>query len=273
MLPVMIKHFLYLLLPAIGVYIISGCSRNAATGRSQLSLVSESEVRSMASGEYQQFLNENPPVPASDPNAQMVKKIGGRIASAIEAYYKEQGKGALLEGYQWEFNLVTNKEANAWCMPGGKVVVYSGILPLTFNENGLAVVMGHEIAHAIARHGNERLSQQLLQQMGGVALQVAVANKPAETQGLFMGAYGVGTTVGATLPFSRAQESEADRYGLIYAAMAGYDPQEAIAFWTRMSQAGGNKPAEFLSTHPSDQRRISDIKKHMPEALKYYKKQ
>jgi predicted Zn-dependent protease len=154
----------------------------------------------------------------------------------------------------------------------GKVVVYSGILSLTQNEDGLAIVMGHEIAHAIARHGNERMSQGLLQEMGGIALQVAIADKPAQTQNLFMNAYGVGTTVGAILPFSRSQESEADHYGLIYAAMAGYNPEEAIPFWTRMSQTGGSKPAEFLSTHPSDATRIANLKKQMPEALKYYKK-
>jgi predicted Zn-dependent protease len=248
------------------------CRQNAATGRRQLSLVPESEVQSMASDEYTQFLKENPPVPESNPNAQMVSRIGNRIASAITTYYQSEGKSSLLSGYKWEFHLVNNSEVNAWCMPGGKVVVYSGILPVTQTENSLAVVMGHEIAHAIARHGNERMSQGLLQQMGGIALQVAVSNKPTETQNLFMNAYGVGTTVGAILPFSREQESEADRFGLIYAAMAGYDPEEAIPFWTRMSQMGGEKPAEFLSTHPSDATRIANLKKHMPEALKYYKK-
>jgi predicted Zn-dependent protease len=260
------------LLMGISLIVYLGCYKNAATGRRQLSLVPESEVQNMAGQEYEKFLKQNPPVPASDPDAQMVSRIGNRIAAAINTYYKDKGKSSLLDGYKWEFNLVNNSEANAWCMPGGKVVVYSGILSLTQNEDGLAIVMGHEIAHAIARHGNERMSQGLLQEMGGIALQVAIADKPAQTQNLFMNAYGVGTTVGAILPFSRSQESEADHYGLIYAAMAGYNPEEAIPFWTRMSQTGGSKPAEFLSTHPSDATRIANLKKQMPEALKYYKK-
>jgi predicted Zn-dependent protease len=157
-------------------------------------------------------------------------------------------------------------------MPGGKVVVYTGILPVTKDEIGLAVVMGHEIAHAVAQHGAERMSQGLLQQLGGVALSVALQNKPQETQDLFMTAYGVGTTVGVMLPFSRTQESEADRLGLIFMAMAGYNPNYAIDFWTRMAAQSGGKPPEFLSTHPSDETRIADLKKELPEAMSYYKK-
>ena len=200
-----------------------------------------------------------------------MRRVGSRIASAIKTYYDGKGQTSVLEGYQWEFKLVDNKDVNAWCMPGGKVVVYTGILPITKNENALAIVLGHEIAHAVAQHGSERMSQGLLQQLGGVALQIAVANKPAETQNLFMTAYGIGSTVGALLPFSRKEETEADEYGLYFAAMAGYNPQEAVPFWERMSAAGGAKPPEFLSTHPSDKTRIAKIKSHMPQALKYYK--
>ena len=177
-----------------------------------------------------------------------------------------------LDGYQWEFNLVDSKEVNAWCMPGGKVVVYTGILPLTQNENGLAVVMGHEIAHAVAKHGNERMSQGLLTQMGGMALELALQDRPKQTQQLFMTAFGMGAQVGVLLPFSRVQESEADHLGLIFMAMAGYDPNGAVPFWERMAQQGGQKPPEFLSTHPSDQTRIQKIKSELPEALEYYRK-
>jgi predicted Zn-dependent protease len=155
-------------------------------------------------------------------------------------------------------------------MPGGKVVVYSGILPYTQDPAGLAVVMGHEIAHAIARHGNERMSQAILIETGGLALAAAIDEKPEETKGLFMMAYGVGTSVGVSLPYSRAHETEADKLGLIFMAMAGYNPQAAIGFWQRMAQSGGQKPPEFLSTHPSDQTRISNLQAFMPEAMKYY---
>ena len=248
------------------------CTQNLVTGRKQLSLVSESELQTVAKQEYQTFLNANKVVSStSNRDAEMVRRAGSRIAAAIKTYYDGKGQTSVLDGYQWEFNLIDNKEANAWCMPGGKVVVYTGLLPITQNEAALAIVLGHEIAHAIAQHGSERMSQGLLQQLGGTALQVALANKPAETQNLFMTAYGIGSNVGAILPFSRKQESEADKYGLYFAAMGGYNPQEAIPFWERMAAAGGGKPPEFLSGHPSDERRIANIKTNMPQALKYYK--
>jgi len=251
--------------------LIAGCSENMVTGRKQLSLVSETELQSMAKEEYKTFLNANKVVNTSvNRDAEMVHRIGSRIATAITAYYNNNGQPAILEGYQWEFNLIENKEANAWCMPGGKVVVYTGLLPITQNEAALAVVIGHEIAHAVAQHGSERMSQALLQQLGGVALQVALANQKVETQNLFMTAYGVGSTVGGLLPFSRKEETEADKYGLYFSAMGGYNPQEAIPFWERMAAAGGQKPPEFLSSHPSDETRIANIRSYMPQALKYY---
>jgi predicted Zn-dependent protease len=200
----------------------------------------------------------------------MVQRVGSDIASAITDYYNSQGKGDLLKGYEWEFNLVDNKDINAWAMPGGKVVVYTGILPITQSEEGLAVVLGHEIAHAIAQHGNERMSHQLVQQLGGMALQVALANKPQQTQDIFLTSYGIGSTVGAMLPFSRKEELEADKFGLFFSAMAGYDPQAAIPFWQRMAGSGGAKPPEFLSTHPADDTRIKKLQDIMPEAMKYY---
>ncbi|MBS1667518.1 MAG: M48 family metallopeptidase [Bacteroidetes bacterium] len=253
-----------------------GCAHNAITGRNQLILYPESEIQSMAAGQYKEFLSLNKVVTAGSGAAkadvEMVRRVGQRISAAITAYYTSQGLGKLLEGYKWEYNLVDSKEVNAWCMPGGKIVVYTGLLPITQNETALAIVLGHEITHALAQHGNERMSQGMIQQLGGVALNVALVNKPAETQNLFMSAYGIGSNVGVLLPFSRKHELEADRLGLRFAAMAGYDPREAIPFWQRMSKASsGNKPPEILSTHPLDETRIAKLQEEMPDALKYYK--
>ncbi len=250
---------------------LAACSTNRVTGRKQLSLVPESELQTMASQQYDAFLSENKVVnPSSSQDAAMVHKVGRDIAAAITEYYNNAGQGDLLKGYEWEFNLVDNKDINAWAMPGGKVVVYTGILPVTQSEDGLAVVLGHEIAHAIAQHGNERMSHQLVQQLGGMALQVALANKPQQTQDIFLTSYGIGSTVGALLPFSRKEELEADKFGLFFSAMAGYNPQEAIPFWQRMAGSGGGKPPEFLSTHPADDTRIKKLEGIMPEAMKFY---
>ncbi|HKI87553.1 MAG TPA: M48 family metallopeptidase [Draconibacterium sp.] len=250
---------------------LPGCILNKVTGRKQLSLVPESELQLMAVSQYSTFLSENKVLnPNNNKDAAMVDRVGARISNAITTYYKSQGIESVTEGYKWEFNTVDSKEVNAWCMPGGKVVVYSGLLPVTQNETALAIVVGHEIAHAIAKHGSERMSQGMMQQLGGMALEIALSQKPQETQNLFMQAYGIGSTVGAVLPWSRQQETEADQYGLIFAAMAGYNPQEAIPFWQRMSNAGGAKPPEFLSTHPSDETRMRKLKQFMPEAMKYY---
>jgi predicted Zn-dependent protease len=262
------KIFSFVLLLVVFI----SCTKNMVTGRKQLSLVSETELQTMANQEYRTFLNSNNVVSASNnKDAEMVRRAGTRIAAAIKTYYDSKGMTTILDGYQWEFNLINSAEANAWCMPGGKVVVYTGLLQITQNEAALAIVLGHEIAHAIAQHGSERMSQGLLQQLGGTALQVALANKPAETQNLFLTAYNVGSTVAGTLPFSRKQETEADKFGLYFAAMAGYNPQEAIPFWQRMSAAGGAKPPAFLSSHPSDEQRIANLEANMPQALTYYK--
>ena len=251
--------------------VLNGCILNKVTGRKQLSLVPESELQLMATNQYSTFLSENRVLnPGVSKDAAMVKRVGARISNAITKYYNSQGKQSVTEGYNWEFNTIDSKEVNAWCMPGGKVVVYTGLLPVTQNETALAIVVGHEIAHAIAKHGSERMSQGMMQQLGGVALEIALSQKPQETQNLFMQAYGIGSTIGAVLPWSRQQETEADQFGLIFAAMAGYDPQEAISFWQRMSEAGGPKPPEFLSTHPSDATRLRKLKQFMPEAMKYY---
>lgn len=248
------------------------CSVVPLTGRKQLNLLPESEMISMSLTSYGDFMKQN--VVSTDKNAsEMVKEVGSDIEKAVTKYFADNNLSSRLEGYKWEYNLVKNDSTpNAWCMPGGKVVVYSGILPYTQDKNGLAVVLSHEIAHAVARHGNERMSQSLLTQMGGMALSEALKQKPAETQELFNTAYGVGSQVGVLLPYSREHELEADKLGLIFMAMAGYDPQVAIPFWQRMSTIGGKKPPEFLSTHPADEKRIAKIKEAMPEAMKYYKK-
>lgn len=253
--------------------LLTACSQNALSGKKQLTLLPETELQSMANTEYQKFLSTNKVVTATtNRDADMVQRVGNRIVKAVEEYYAERNISDKLTGFKWAVNLVEDKAVNAWCMPGGKIVVYTGILPITQNEAALAAVMGHEVSHALLQHGNQRMSQGLLQQLGGVALAVAVANKPQETQNLFLGAYGVGTTVGVMLPFSRNHELEADRYGLIWTAMAGYNPQEAIGLWERMEKAAnGQKPPEFLSTHPSEGRRIEKLKEMMPEAMKYYK--
>jgi len=202
--------------------LLISCSKNALTGKKQLTLLPESELQTMAVGEYQTFLSSNKVITASsNRDAEMVKRVGNRIVKAVEAYYADKGMSDKLAGFKWEVNLVEDKNVNAWCMPGGKIVVYTGILPISQNEAALAAVMGHEVSHALLQHGNQRMSQGLLASVGQVALSVAVANKPQETQNLFLGAYGAGAQVGILLPFSRKHELEADRYGLIWTAMAG----------------------------------------------------
>jgi predicted Zn-dependent protease len=264
------QKILFAAIVALG---FAGCSQNAITGKNQLTLYSEADIQSMAAQQYRQFLSENKVVSTSaSKDAEMVRRIGQRLTTAINNYYSQKGLSAELAGYQWEYNLVNSNEVNAWCMPGGKIVVYTGLLPITQNEAALAVVMGHEIAHALAKHGNERMSRASLAELGGQALSVALANKSPIAQNIFKSAYGVGTNVGVMLPFGRSQELEADKFGLIFSAMAGYNPQEAIPLWERMEKAGGgNKPPEFLSTHPSEGRRIEKLKQLMPEALTYYK--
>jgi predicted Zn-dependent protease len=257
----------------IAIYIMTiSCTVVPITGRKQLSLVPESEMISMSLTSYAEFLKTNP-ISTDKVKTDMVRKVGNELAAAVTKYFADNNLSSQLEGYKWEFNLVKNDTTqNAWCMPGGKVVVYSGILPITKDNNGLAVVLSHEIAHAIARHGNERMSQELLVQFGGIALNEAIKEKPEETKGIFNTAYGIGSQVGVLLPYSREHELEADKLGLIFMAMAGYDPNTAVAFWERMAAIGGSKPPEFLSTHPSDATRINKIKSALPEAMKYYKK-
>jgi predicted Zn-dependent protease len=238
-----------------------------------LHLVPESELLSMSLQQYDEVLQKNK-LSTNTREVEMVRRVGNRIAKAAEAFLAETGQQDRIKDYHWEFNLIQDdKTVNAWVMPGGKAAVYTGILPYTQNETGLAVVLGHEVGHALADHGNERMSQALLANMGGIALSVALSQRPQQTQQLFMTVYGVGANLGFILPYSRLQESEADRIGLTLMARAGYDPRQAIPFWERMSkQEGKSSPPEFLSTHPAPETRIADIEKYLPEALPYYER-
>lgn len=251
---------------------LAACSKNSITGRNQLAILPESELRSMAAQEYQQFLSQNKVVsPSGSRDAEMVRRVGQRLVSAINRFYSTKGITQELEGYQWEYNLVDSKEVNAWAMPGGKIVVYTGLLPITQNEAALAVVLGHEITHALAHHGNERMSQALVAQGVGVVGGVLTSGNQ-QVSDIFNNVYGPGAQIGVLLPNSRKQELEADKYGLIFTAMAGYNPREAIPLWERMkAMSDGNRPPEFLSTHPSEDNRIQKLQELMPEALKYYK--
>jgi len=255
---------------ALAVLLIA-CSTVPITGRKQLSLIPASEMLSMSYQEYGDVLKSSK-LSTNTQQTAMIRNVGGKIQRAVETYFAQKGLSESLKDYKWEFNLVESEEVNAWCMPGGKVVFYTGILPITKTEAGVAVVMGHEVAHAIAEHGNERMSQQLLQQLGGVALAEALSKQPETTKNLWLSVYGVGSNVGVLLPFSRTQESEADHLGLLFMAMAGYNPNDAVSFWERMAAAkGGAAPPEFLSTHPSDESRIAEMKRLIPEAMQYYK--
>jgi predicted Zn-dependent protease len=246
------------------------CATVPVTGRKQVSLVSSAEINQLASDQYQQVLNES--TLSNDANqTAMIKQVGVKIKTAVEEYMADKGASSELEGFVWEFNLIEDdKTVNAWCMPGGKVAFYTGIMPICKDENGVAVVMGHEVAHAIANHGRERMSQGLIAQFGLATLGAAMGQNPTATQEIFMQAVGVGTNVGM-LKFSRSHESEADHIGLIFMAKAGYDPNGAPTFWERMSESSGGQPPEFLSTHPSHDTRISDLKGWIPEAMQYYK--
>ena len=264
----MLKRYCILFLSA--ALLLAACATVPVTGRRQLSLISAPEMAAMGADSYQQFLQEST-LSRNAQQTQLVNRVGADIAAAAEVFMREHGMEQEIGNYGWEFNLVeADTVINAFCMPGGKIGVYSGILPVSRDETGLAVVVGHEVAHAIANHGGERMSQLLLVQMGGMALSKAVEEQPEKTQQLFMLAFGIGANVGVLLPYSRQHESEADRIGLILMARAGYDPRAAVPFWERMNEQGGARPPEFLSTHPAPERRIADIREHLAEALKYY---
>lgn len=261
-----------MLMVLIGLlFLLAGCSEVEITGRRQLNLVPDSIINSLSLQQYSQFISENKVSTDAEKTA-MVKRVGARIQVAVDEFCRKHCEKDPFAGYQWEFNLVQDDAVNAFAMPGGKVVVYTGLLPVAGNEAGLATVMGHEIAHVFAKHGSERMTQGLLVQMGGIAIDTAMKEKPEATRNLFVTSYGLGTQVGLLLPFSRLHENEADRLGLIFMAMAGYDPHEAVEFWKRMSAAkeGKSQPPEFLSTHPAGETRIRNLQNLVPEAMEYY---
>lgn len=265
------KNILPLLtFPFLLLFLVS-CSKVAMTDRKQLILIPSAQITNMSFSQYDSFKKTNK-LSTNTKDTLMVKRVGARIQKSVEQYLKETNQLHLIKGFQWEFNLFQGDTVNAWCMPGGKVAFYEGILPIAKGENGVATVMGHEIAHAIAKHGSERMSQQLLIQVGGIGLLTALKEKPAQTKQLWMLAYGVGSQYGATLPFSRLHEYEADEMGLMFMAMAGYNPQEAANFWKRMrANKKVQTDADYTSTHPSDSKRIKAIERDLPKAMRYYK--
>jgi predicted Zn-dependent protease len=242
------------------------CATNPMTGKKDLNFVSNSELFPSSFQQYDAFLKENKVITGTN-DAHKVEVVGAKIKTAAEKYLAYLGQTGYLNGYKWEYKLIEGKEVNAWCMPGGKIVVYSGILPITKDDSGLATVLGHEVSHALANHGAQRMSAAQLQQLGAVGVAVATGQKSEETQQMWQQYYGIGSEVGVMLPFSRGHESEADKIGLTLMAIAGYDPEEALTFWQRMAtQSGGQSPPEFLSTHPSDATRIANLKALIPEA-------
>ncbi|MBS9463707.1 M48 family metallopeptidase [Flagellimonas sp. 389] len=251
---------------AVVFLIVTACKTNPFTGKSTLNFYPNSQVFPMAFAQYDQFLTENNVVTGTS-EAQMITNVGQRISSAAERWLNANGHPGYLKDYQWEYNLVKDETVNAWCMPGGKIVFYTGILPICQGETGVAVVMGHEVAHALADHGAQRMSAGMLQQIGAVAGNVAI--KDPEKRNMFNQAYGVGSSLGVMLPFSRGHETEADRIGLQIMAIAGYNPDEAANLWRRMkAKSGGQSPPEFMSTHPSNDTRISNLTAWAPDAKK-----
>lgn len=254
-----------ILVTALGV---TGCVTNPITGRSSIQIANNSEIATAAASEYKTTLSKAKVITGTA-DANRIKNVGARIKNAAYAYYKSIGRESALAGYSWEFNLIQDNQLNAWCMPGGKVAFYTGIMPVCKDDNGVAVVMGHEVSHALAGHGNERISQAMLAQYGGSLLGGTMSN--SQWAGVFEKVYPIGAQVGL-LAYGRKQESEADEMGLYLMAMAGYDPRTATSFWQRMeSSSTGSRTPEFLSTHPNPQNRIADLDADMPKALQYYK--
>ena len=254
----------------IALLLLSSCGSVPITGRKQILLVSDQEVLTSSLTQYSNYM-KSAPVSTNANGKAMVVRVGKKIAAATEQYLKANGLSSELSNFAWEFNLVKDNQVNAFCMPGGKIVVYEGLLKLVSSDDELAVVLGHEVAHAVAKHSNERMSQQLMTQYGAQILTQALSNKSAAIQKAGSTIYGLGAQYGLTLPVSRKHESEADYMGLIFMTMAGYDPNVAITFWQKMSASGGAKVPEFMSTHPSYATRINDIKKILPELNKYRK--
>ena len=252
-------------------FLVISCSSVPLTNRKQLAFLPESQLMSMSETSYAQVKSENKVLTDTE-DAKMITRVGQKMKVAVEAYLKEIGQEGMTSQYNWEFSLIDSDQVNAWAMPGGKVAFYTGILPICETEAGVAVVMGHEIAHVIAKHGNERMSQGMMQQFGALAFIKLIEDKPEQTKSMLQMAYGMGSNLAVSLPFSRLHESEADEMGLIFMAIAGYDPSEAAPFWNRMVQGGGQSPPEFLSTHPNPDNRAKKLKEMQPKAMEYYNK-
>lgn len=259
------KKIVYLLLLLVAV----SCSTVPLTNRTQITAIPSSQMLGLSSNSYNEVLSQSE-ISSNEEYRSSVERVGENISSAVETYLKNIGREELLQGYAWEFNVIKSDQLNAWCMPGGKIAFYEGIMPICENDNGVAVVMAHEIAHAVAKHNNERMTQQLGLQMGGLALSEALSEQETKTKEIALAVFGLGTQVGIILPYSRSFENEADELGLYFMAMAGYDPRQAPQFWERMLQAGGSSVPEFLSTHPNPANRIDHLKQIMPKALEYY---
>ncbi|HNV94963.1 MAG TPA: M48 family metallopeptidase [Bacteroidales bacterium] len=252
------------------LFLLIRCYKVPITNRNQIRLMPDIMITNLALTSYQDFMSKNKIIPSSDNRSKQLDNVGNRMVAAVNNLFANTKYKDRIKNQKWEYHLVDNPTVNAWCMPGGKIVFYSGILPYTQDDEGIAVVMGHEMAHAIAKHGNERMSQQMAIMMGGVTIDVAMQQRPEETKEIFKSLYGVSATLGA-LAYSRKHEYEADKIGLVIMAKAGYNPEKAIAFWERMSQKSGGSIPQFLSTHPSDENRIKEMKKFLPTAMKYYK--
>ncbi|WP_462221386.1 M48 family metallopeptidase [Ferruginibacter sp.] len=267
------KNVFYIMV-IVMLCMLCACKTVPVTGRKQLNLVPNSMIQALAFSQYDSVVKVSATLSQNDERAQMVTRTGTKIQQAVEMYMQQNNMSKEIKNFKWEYNTINENIINAWCMPGGKVVVYAGLLPVTQNETALAVVMGHEIAHAIARHGNERMSTGLLMSLGGLVLEEALKEKKQETQLLFLGLYMVGSKLAIELPNSRMQESEADKLGLIFMSMAGYNPDEAVPFWQRMAAENkGNKLPQFLSTHPSDETRIKKLTELIPGIKAQYYKQ
>ncbi len=263
------NRILFTALFATSLILLQSCSTVPLTGRKQFVAIPSSQMLALSADSYTQVLSESK-LSSNQAYVNMVREVGEKLTIAVEEYLKQNNLESAIAGYDWQYNVIVSPELNAWCMPGGQIAFYEGIMPVCEDETGVAVVMGHEIAHAVAQHGNERMSQELAIQMGGMALNVALQEQKEETIALAMLAFGVGSQVGVQLPYSRTHESEADELGLYFMAMAGYNPQVAPEFWQRMNKDGGERPPEFLSTHPDPSNRITHLNEIMPKAMEYY---
>jgi len=254
----------------VSAILLTACSTVPVTGRRQLNIIPSSQIMSLSNQQFTEFMQQTP-LSNDMAGRAAVQRVGKRIQAAVEEYLRQQNQLHLLDGFAWEFHLVQSPQVNAFAMPGGKIVFYDGIMPLTQNDTGIAVVMGHEIAHVVAQHGSERMSQQMMAQLGSAAAAIAVSGQSETTQAIAGTVFGAGAQLGVLLPYSRKHELEADRLGMIFMAMAGFNPSDAIPFWQRMSENGSASVAEFMSTHPSDATRIREMHRALPEAMKFYR--